>query len=249
MRQACPESARALSTSGPPSVSASTSGFSPRAPTDISDRARFSRATCSPGGISLGQAADISREVAMSAVKVLIAILMFFLAPGCIAPNERGYPLCPVVGSCPPKEVARLDGYVKFVDSRDVSAHGTSFELTPGCHFVGTPSEWGRVAPGSGGVIIDTGRRTFAIPMRAGYRYHADVRVRSFGGSTTASGDLETIEQDASGRTTRVFRIRGARNFRLAGIGNRGNAGYAGSDLGEHGSLAGALRPSAPHVK
>lgn len=61
---------------------------------------------------------------------------------GCIAGEGRGYPLYPTTDAGPmaPSRVARLAGYVRFVDGVDVSEHGTTFELLPGCHLVGTPS-------------------------------------------------------------------------------------------------------------
>ncbi len=127
-----------------------------------------------------------------------------FALLGCIGGQSRGYPLYPATD--PPRrqeEVAELTGYVSLVDGQDVSSHGASFELLPGCHLVATPSEWGRFES-SGGVIVKTGHLTFALPMKAGRRYLVDVEVRTMGGST-GTAVVEATEKDINGNTTQMF--------------------------------------------
>jgi len=55
-----------------------------------------------------------------------------------------------------------LDRYVLAVDGKDVSAHGRSFDLLPGCHIVVTPSKSGTM-DSTGRSLITTGPRKFAI--------------------------------------------------------------------------------------
>jgi hypothetical protein len=102
-------------------------------------------------------------------------------------------------------EVARLDGYVRYVDGQDVSDHGDSFELLPGCHVIGTPSTWGKSnEPASGAVLITTGKLTFALPMKAGHHYSVDLEV-PFATGPSAPVSIKARERDLSGRITRIF--------------------------------------------
>ena len=122
---------------------------------------------------------------------------------GCLVPHGRGEPLYAVSGERPaPERVAQLDGYVKMVDGNPVE-QDKSFELLPGCHVVETPARWGN-GTSSGGVLVDTGNRRFAIPMKAGHRYHVDVSVKMMGGST-GSAAVEAFEQDPKGNKTIVY--------------------------------------------
>jgi hypothetical protein len=132
-----------------------------------------------------------------------VLLLLGFAAVGCIAPSERGQPLYPVTGQRPAREdVAQIDGYIRLVDDQHV-AEGRRFEVLPGCHIIGTPEKWGRVES-SGGIIVDTGRRTFALVMKPGHRYHVDVNVKTMGGST-GSAQVEATEQDPKGTRTGTF--------------------------------------------
>src|SRR5436190_21621245 len=99
------------------------------------------------------------------------------LLVGCLAGQGRGYALYPAT-STPrkPEEVAHLTGYVQRVDGKDVTEHGHSFELLPGCHMVVTPQEWGNVSAASGGISWKTGHLTFALPMKADRQYLIDVQ-------------------------------------------------------------------------
>jgi len=127
-------------------------------------------------------------------------------AAGCIVRAERPYPLYPVGELRPgPSAVARLGGYVRFVDGADVSKHGTSFELLPGCHVVGTPSQWGSIDSNAGGVSATTGTWVFVLATRAGYNYTIDVDTAQL---TVPSGAMEPIlaqERNAQGEATGTF--------------------------------------------
>ena len=101
--------------------------------------------------------------------------------------------------------MALLIGYVRDVDGKDVSAHGKSFELLPGCHIVGTPSKWGTM-DSTAGVVITTGPHQFAIPMKAGHSYSIEVGSSSpFLTAPTSPAYLSAREMDAGGTTTRRF--------------------------------------------
>jgi hypothetical protein len=104
-----------------------------------------------------------------------------------------------------PEQVSTLTGYVQFVDDKDVSSLGGSWELLPGCHVIGTPSHWSEQSPGGNAVVTaTTGRRIFALPMKAGHQYRIEVRT----GTATASTVPLTIkgyESDLRGNETRQF--------------------------------------------
>ena len=122
----------------------------------------------------------------------------------CIAATPRGYPLYPTGGSITdPSQVSRLVGYVRYVDGDDVSDHGASFELLPGCHFVETPTKWGSLGD-NGGVVATTGKATFALPMKGGYQYAVVVEVESTAGPTGAVR-VRAYEHDPGGAVTRTF--------------------------------------------
>ncbi len=77
------------------------------------------------------------------------------------------------------------------------------FELLPGCHIVYTPERWGSVTAGVT-ATAQTGKRPFALPMRAGHFYKIEVLTQV---QTSISGSLEIkgFETDAAGQQTRVF--------------------------------------------
>jgi hypothetical protein len=124
---------------------------------------------------------------------------------GCIAPTPA-YPLyretAPPLG---PRQIAQLRGYVRLVDGRDVSGHGAAFELLPGCHLVGTPSLWSRGGD-KGATVMNTGELTFALPMRAGYRYLVEAGIgQAYRSGAVGHGGVVAYELDAGGNTTRTF--------------------------------------------
>lgn len=116
---------------------------------------------------------------------------------------ERLYP--PMPQPLRTDQVSLLSGYVQFVDDKDVSSRGTNFELLPGCHIIGTPSNWGEHSPGSDSVVTSTtGRWLFAIPMRANHQYLVKVIVGTMTGPV-GSLTIKTYESDRSGKQTREF--------------------------------------------
>lgn len=124
---------------------------------------------------------------------------------GCIAPPPA-YPLyretAPPLG---PRQIAQLRGYVRLVDGRDVSGHGAAFELLPGCQLVGTPSLWSRGGD-KGATVMNTGELTFALPMRAGYRYLVEAGIgQAYRSGAVGHGGVVAYELDAGGNTTRTF--------------------------------------------
>jgi hypothetical protein len=124
---------------------------------------------------------------------------------GCVQGQAQYYPLyLRTALRLPPSKLARLSGYVRFVDDEDVSSYGSSFELLPGCRLVGTPSEWGQSTANSGFVMARTGRWTFALPMRAGYQYAIEVNIEQSSGPTGRL-KVQAFERDAHGTTTREF--------------------------------------------
>ena len=127
-------------------------------------------------------------------------------AAACIS-VARPYQLYPpALRPLAPEQVSTLTGYVQFVDDKDVSELGGSFDLLPGCHVIGTPSHWSERSPGSYSVVVaTTGRRTFALPMRAGHRYRIEVMVVGVMTGPTAPLTIKGYESDLGGNQTREF--------------------------------------------
>ena len=75
----------------------------------------------------------------------------------------------------------------------------------PDCHIVGTPSRWGDATTGNTAAVVwPTGKWTFALPMRPGYRYTIRVELVQMTGAT-ATGAIKAYESDSRGTTTRTF--------------------------------------------
>lgn len=144
------------------------------------------------------------RRVAFARL-ILAGQVAALLTTHCIEGAPAAYPLySPTDHPRGPSDVARLIGYVRYVDGQDVSDHGSAFELLPGCHVVGTPSTWGNVNALSGGVVATTGRVTFALPMKAGRQYEVRVEVEAPTGPT-GTVRVESYETSARGEVTRRF--------------------------------------------
>ena len=133
-------------------------------------------------------------------------VLCASLLGSCISGSQTvDHPLYPESrGKLPPEQVARLVGYVRSVDGRDVSDQDGGFLLLPGCHTVITPSEWGRGDPNSGSVVAQTGPVPFALPMRANHQYVVEVETGLMTGPT-ASLTIKAYERDAQGNTVGEF--------------------------------------------
>jgi hypothetical protein len=138
-------------------------------------------------------------------VVLATALVALLLGAACITGSRRGHALYPPGRVMARHEVATLMGYVKEIDGRDESRHGTSFELLPGCHVIGTPTRWGKTDSQTGGAIIDTGKQVFALPMKAGKTYLVEVGADGFVTGPTFSAFLRARELDGEGNTTREF--------------------------------------------
>ena len=134
----------------------------------------------------------------------LLAALIASLSGACITGTRRGYPLYPNPPLLAQQQVAFLTGYVQDVDGQSVSERGQSFDLLPGCHVVGTPSKSGTMDPKSG-VVITTGPRQFAIPMKAAHSYVVEVGPDGPFSPMTGPAHLWAREIDDTGKTTRRF--------------------------------------------
>ena len=130
------------------------------------------------------------------------------LPAGCVAHEQRGVPLySPADPPLPRESVARVVGYVRYVDGADLAKEGRkgrTFEVLPGCHLVGTPSSWGTTEGPQGGVAVPTGRVDYAMPMRAGHEYVIDVFVQD-SSSSTGAAELRAYERSPGGAITRTF--------------------------------------------
>jgi hypothetical protein len=135
--------------------------------------------------------------------EVLVVLTMIY-AGACITGTRRGYPLYPHPPLMEQQRVAFLTGYIHDVDGKDVSQHGRSFDLLPGCHIVGTPEKGGTM-DSTAGVVITTGSRKFAIPMKAAHSYVIEVGSPTAFSGITGPASLSGREIDEAGKTTRRF--------------------------------------------
>jgi hypothetical protein len=134
----------------------------------------------------------------------LFLLLAMIPAPGCISAGRRGYPLYSAARPLTLPEVAGVAGFVKDIDGQDVSKHGTNFEVLPGCHVVGTPTQWGRMNTNTG-VMVTTGRCVFVLPMQAGHQYFVEVGEATFTSGPIWKAIVVARETDAKGSTVREF--------------------------------------------
>ena len=119
---------------------------------------------------------------------------------GCIHHQSAGFALYePATPRRPSAEVARLLGPIASVDGREVSAHGRSFELEPGCHVVVTRKQ-----------MFDFRRpdlvdeqflpATFAFRMKPAHAYVVEAPERI--GGETGVAVLQAHEEAPDGTKT-----------------------------------------------
>jgi hypothetical protein len=122
----------------------------------------------------------------------------------CIASNQRGYPLYPDGRVLEQSQVATVAGYIQTIDNKDVSAHGTRFEVLPGCHLVVTPTASGSLG-NTGGSVITTGHQAFALRMKAGHSYTIETGSAPFMSGPTGGAYVRAREQAPEGNTLQEF--------------------------------------------
>jgi hypothetical protein len=136
----------------------------------------------------------------------LVVAVFGFATTACIG-SGNSYPLYPNSGQkLGPDAVASLSGDVAYVDGRDVSSYGNSFELRPGCHVVRAPEKWGGMSYGQPTVWANIGKVSFAMDMQAHYRYLVHVEVVRLSGSDGNNVSVEAHEESLGGAITRRFR-------------------------------------------
>ena len=125
------------------------------------------------------------------------------LLVGCIGSNPT-YPLYPnPEQERPAAEVAILTGDVAIVDGKDVSSHGRTFALEPGCHIVSTPKRDGGTSS-SATFWADIGEISFAINMKARFRYVVRVNFAQTNG-TGGHVSVTAREEHLDGSVFRQF--------------------------------------------
>lgn len=133
-----------------------------------------------------------------------IVIVTAVATGGCIADRASGVPLYPVTGApLDASRVARLSGYVRYVDDQDVSRRGGVFDLLPGCHLIRTPTSWGK-SSNMGAIVAATPELTFALLMRAGYQYSIELIADTPSGPS-GDVDVKAFERDAQGKLVQTF--------------------------------------------
>jgi len=133
-------------------------------------------------------------------------VLMFGLSFGCAGSGQlRGFPLYDASGEALPRErVALLTGDIQVIDGQNVSALGRWFELLPGCHVVTTSPEWQvRVESSASGILPPNGQLTYAMNMKAGYRYEIQPRLWQLRRSQFLI--ISAYEKDPGGAVMREF--------------------------------------------
>lgn len=139
--------------------------------------------------------------------------LIPLLLTACISGSANPpYPLYPATVPAPaPDKVSHLSGYVQFVDGRDVSSFGKSFDLLPGCHEVQTPLSYGHSEMNAGVMYWETGHVIYSMQMKPGYSYVISVSMEKTGGHTYG-GQIQATERNADGVVTQTFNPIGRRN-------------------------------------
>lgn len=142
------------------------------------------------------------RRAVDAAVAAATLALVVAGVSGCISGSgTHDHALYPEsAGKLAPSQVARLVGYVRLVDGKDVSGMDGGFLLEPGCHLVVTPSEWGTGEPNTGALTVQTGPLHFVLPMQASHQYVIDVEVGVLTGPT-GSASVKAYDRDAQGKT------------------------------------------------
>ena len=131
------------------------------------------------------------------------ALAVSSVLPSCIGGQQTAVALYDG-DPAPSSEVARLSGYVRYVDGVDVATRGSVFELLPGCHLVGTPDSWGRSEASYGAAVVNTGRLDFALVMRPAHHYAIEVDTDHATGPTGRAWVM-AVERDPSGKITKTF--------------------------------------------
>jgi hypothetical protein len=138
--------------------------------------------------------------------RIRLLAVFGFLSTACIGSGTT-YPLYSNAGQkLGPEAVASLTGDVAYVDGRDVSPYGNSFELLPGCHVVQPPEKWGGSSYGQPTVWATIGKISFAMDMKAQHRYSVHVEVVRLSGNDAANVTVEAREESTDGTITRRFR-------------------------------------------
>jgi hypothetical protein len=135
-----------------------------------------------------------------------LALAIMALATACISsPTNSMTPAAVADTAMAPDQPPQLDGYVANVDGK-VVPQNRAVDLSPGCHLVGTPMVFKLPETLSFNrpeqQTIVTGRRLFAVTMKAGHRYTVQVETWS----SAILPDIGLYEWDADGKTTNVFR-------------------------------------------
>lgn len=109
-------------------------------------------------------------------------------------------------------QVALLLGSIATVDDKDVSAHGSTFELLPGCHIITTQTKL--LAFDSNGVSTPQGsvtgtlpRLVYAIEMGPGHTYVIERQIQTVGGN---GADVQITARDvaADGQSVELLATR-----------------------------------------
>ena len=112
----------------------------------------------------------------------------------------RAFPLYPGADHPrTPESLARLEGPIQFVDSLDVEAHGTVFDVLPGCHVVTLRRTIGDISQNGGVWWADLGWLTYAFRMKAGRVYSVEYTT-AFGSAGHGTMRLAAYERDSEGR-------------------------------------------------
>jgi len=131
---------------------------------------------------------------------------------GCIHLGGSAYPLYPnPERQRPPDELVTLQGPIAAVDDQDVSGHGASFALLPGCHVVvlretigegGTSGAWSAHLP----------RMVYAFRMKHGHRYVIRYRIENTS-SEVGRININAFDLAPSGVETAVPLVQSSREI------------------------------------
>jgi hypothetical protein len=124
-------------------------------------------------------------------------------ALACVHLGGKPYPLYPNPEVArAPAELATLQGPIARVDGAEVSPHGKTFTLLPGCHVVALQNAIG--AGGEGGAwSAHLPPMTYAFRMKAAHSYVIEVLMQDSSGPV-GSLEIKAVDRGPSGSARQV---------------------------------------------
>ena len=131
--------------------------------------------------------------------------LLALLAAACITHSPAAYPLYPnSENERPADEIGIVNGPICVIDGQDVSDHGRSFALAPGCHSFRLLAKVGDSAS-NGAIVMSLPQQTIRFLVQGGHVYSLDTNVNPATGPE-ATGSVGFVDHSSDGTVTTAER-------------------------------------------